>query len=116
MKRVVITGLGTINSLGHNVNDSFDAVVAGKCGIREITLFDPSEYSVRIAGEVKDFDPSTVMDKKEVKKADRFIQLGIKAAKEAMIDSGFISDDNNKVAGSLSNRFGVISASGIGGL
>ncbi|WP_428026316.1 beta-ketoacyl-ACP synthase II [Arcobacter sp.] len=116
MKRVVITGLGTINSLGHNVNDSFDAVVAGKCGIREITLFDPSEYSVKIAGEVKDFDPTTVMDKKEVKKADRFIQLGIKAAKEAMIDSGFISDDNNKVADNLSNRFGVISASGIGGL
>jgi len=116
MKRVVITGLGTINSLGHNVNDSFDAVVAGKCGIREITLFDPSEYSVKIAGEVKDFDPTTVMDKKEVKKADRFIQLGIKAAKEAMIDSGFVSDDNNKVNDELSPRFGVISASGIGGL
>ena len=116
MKRVVITGLGTINSLGHNVNDSFDAVVAGKCGIREITLFDPSEYSVKIAGEVKDFDPTTVMDKKEVKKADRFIQLGIKAAKEAMIDSGFVSVDNNKVNDELSPRFGVISASGIGGL
>jgi 3-oxoacyl-[acyl-carrier-protein] synthase II len=116
MKRVVITGLGTINSLGHNVNDSFDAVVAGKCGIREITLFDPSEYSVKIAAEVKDFDPTTVMDKKEVKKADRFIQLGIKAAKEAMIDSGFVSDDNNKVNDELSPRFGVISASGIGGL
>jgi 3-oxoacyl-[acyl-carrier-protein] synthase II len=116
MKRVVITGLGTINCLGHNVNDSFDAIVAGKCGIEEITLFDPAEYSVKIAGEVKNFDPTTVMDKKEVKKADRFIQLGIKAAKEAMIDSGFVSDDRNKVDDSISNRFGVISASGIGGL
>ncbi|PLY09566.1 MAG: beta-ketoacyl-ACP synthase II [Arcobacter sp.] len=116
MKRVVITGLGTINCLGHNVNDSFDAVVAGKCGIEEITLFDPAEYSVKIAGEVKNFDPTTVMDKKEVKKADRFIQLGIKAAKEAMIDSGFVSDGSNKVDDSISNRFGVISASGIGGL
>ena len=116
MKRVVITGLGTINSLGHNVNDSFAAVVAGKCGIGEITLFDASEYSVKIAGEVKDFDPSTVMDKKEVKKADRFIQLGIKAAKEAMIDSGFVNEENNKVDETISNRFGVISASGIGGL
>jgi len=116
MKRVVITGLGTINCLGHNVNDSFDAVVAGKCGIEEITLFDPAEYSVKIAGEVKNFDPTTVMDKKEVKKADRFIQLGIKAAKEAMIDSGFVSGDSNKVDDSISNRFGVISASGIGGL
>ena len=116
MKRVVITGLGTINSLGHNVNESFDAVVAGKCGIRDITLFDSTEYSVKFAGEVKDFDPTTVMDKKEVKKADRFIQLGIKAAKEAMIDSGFASEDNNKVSDELSTRFGVISASGIGGL
>jgi 3-oxoacyl-[acyl-carrier-protein] synthase II len=116
MKRVVITGLGTINCLGHNVNDSFDAIVAGKCGIEEITLFDPAEYSVKIAGEVKNFDPTTVMDKKEVKKADRFIQLGIKAAKEAMIDSGFVSEDSNKVDDSISNRFGVISASGIGGL
>ncbi|RXJ81305.1 beta-ketoacyl-ACP synthase II [Arcobacter sp. F2176] len=116
MKRVVITGLGTINSLGHNVNESFDAVVAGKCGIRDITLFDSTEYSVKFAGEVKDFDPTTVMDKKEVKKADRFIQLGIKAAKEAMIDSGFASEDNNKVNDELAPRFGVISASGIGGL
>ncbi|MGB5920551.1 beta-ketoacyl-ACP synthase II [Arcobacter sp.] len=116
MKRVVITGLGTINSLGHSVNESFDAVVAGKCGIRDITLFDSTEYSVKFAGEVKDFDPTTVMDKKEVKKADRFIQLGIKAAKEAMIDSGFASEDNNKVSDELSARFGVISASGIGGL
>ncbi|WP_419763844.1 MAG: beta-ketoacyl-ACP synthase II [Arcobacter sp.] len=116
MKRVVITGLGTINCLGHNVNDSFDAVVAGKCGIEEITLFDPAEYSVKIAGEVKNFDPTTIMDKKEVKKADRFIQLGIKAAKEAMIDSGFVSEDSNKVNDNISNRFGVISASGIGGL
>ncbi|WP_419768137.1 beta-ketoacyl-ACP synthase II [Arcobacter sp.] len=116
MKRVVITGLGTINSLGHNVNESFDAVVAGKCGIRDITLFDSTEYSVKFAGEVKNFDPTTVMDKKEVKKADRFIQLGIKAAKEAMIDSGFASEDNNKVNDELAPRFGVISASGIGGL
>ena len=72
MKRVVVTGLGTINSIGHNVEDSFKAVVAGECGIDTITLFDASEYTVKIAGEVKDFDPTTVMDKKEVKKADRF--------------------------------------------
>lgn len=116
MKRVVITGLGTINSLGHNVEDSFKAVVAGECGIDKITLFDAEAYSVQIAGEVKDFDPTTVMDKKEVKKADRFIQLGIKAAKEAMIDSGFANEENKRVDESLSSRFGIISASGIGGL
>lgn len=116
MKRVVVTGLGTINSTGHSVNESFQAVVNGECGIDTITLFDASEYPVRIAGEVKNFDPETVMDKKEVKKADRFIQLGIKAALEAMIDSGFVTSENKKVDDSISNRFGIISGSGIGGL
>ncbi len=116
MKRVVVTGLGTINSTGHSVNESFDAVVNGECGIDRITLFDVSEFPVQIAGEVKDFDPTTVMDKKEVKKADRFIQLGIKAALEAMIDSGFVDAENKKVDDSISERFGIISGSGIGGL
>lgn len=116
MRRVVVTGLGTINSVGNNVEDSFKAVVDGVCGIDTISLFDASEYSVQIAGEVKDFDPTTVMDKKEVKKADRFIQLGIKAANEAMKDSGFINDENKRVDDSISERFGLISASGIGGL
>ncbi len=115
MKRVVITGLGTINSIGHNVEESFKAVVAGECGIDTITLFDISEYPVKIAGEVKDFDPTTVMEKKEVKKADRFIQLGLKAAKEAMNDCG-IPLENGRVSNEDAPRFGMISASGIGGL
>ena len=116
MRRVVITGLGTINSVGNSVEESFKAVVDGVCGIGKISLFDASNYSVQIAGEVKDFDPTTVMDKKEVKKADRFIQLGIKAALEAMIDSGFVNEENKKVDDSIADRFGLISASGIGGL
>ncbi len=116
MKRVVVTGIGTINCVGHNVDDSFKAVVRGECGIGTISLFDASSYPVQIAGEVKNFDPETVMDKKEVKKADRFIQLGIKAAKEAMIDAGFVTEDNKKVSEDISHRFGLISASGIGGL
>lgn len=116
MRRVVVTGIGTINSTGHNVKDSFEAVVNGVCGIDTITLFDASDFSVQIAGEVKDFDPTTVMDKKEVKKADRFIQLGIKAALEAMIDSGYVTQENKKVDSSIAERFGIISASGIGGL
>ncbi|QKF80952.1 beta-ketoacyl-ACP synthase II [Halarcobacter ebronensis] len=116
MKRVVITGLGTINSIGHCVEDSFKAVVAGECGIDTISLFDASDYPVQIAAEVKDFDPTTVMDKKEVKKADRFIQLGIKAALEAMCDSGFATEENKRVDESIASRFGIISASGIGGL
>jgi len=109
MRRVVVTGLGMINSLGHDKESAFRAILDGKCGIREITLFDASEQSVRIAGEVVDFDPNTVMDPKEVKKADRFIQLGLKAAAEAMSDAAIGSDFE-------SERFGISSASGIGGL
>jgi 3-oxoacyl-[acyl-carrier-protein] synthase II len=116
MRRVVVTGLGTINSTGHSVEESFNAVVNGVCGIYTITLFDISDFSVQIAGEVKNFNPETVMDKKEVKKADRFIQLGIKAALEAMIDSGYVSQEDKKVDSSIADRFGIISGSGIGGL
>lgn len=116
MRRVVITGIGTINCVGHNVEDSFKAVLNGECGIDTITLFDASTYPVQIAGEVKNFDPETVMDKKEVKKADRFIQLGLKAAQEAMIDAGFATLENRRVDESIAERFGIVSASGIGGL
>jgi len=109
VRRVVVTGLGMINGVGHDKKTAFDAIVAGKCGINTITLFDPEKFSAQIASEVKDFDPSTVMDGKEVKKADRFIQLGLKAAMEAMEDAQFDESIDRE-------RFGVSSASGIGGL
>ncbi len=109
MRRVVVTGLGMINGVGHDKETAFDAIVRGECGIDTITLFDPEKFSVKIASEVKDFDPTTVMDAKEVKKADRFIQLGLKAASEAMADAK-IGDEIDR------ERFGVSSASGIGGL
>ncbi len=109
MRRVVVTGMGMINALGHDKESSFKAICAGECGIDKITIFDPSNYSVSIAAEVKDFDPSTVMPPKEVKKADRFIHFGLKAAQEAMEDAGF-SDDIDM------ERFGISAASGIGGL
>jgi 3-oxoacyl-[acyl-carrier-protein] synthase II len=109
VKRVVVTGLGMINSLGHDKESSFKAIVDGKCGIKKIELFDATEQSVQIAAEVLDFDPNTVMDPKEVKKADRFIHLGIKAAQEAMQDAAFDGEFDNE-------RFGISSASGIGGL
>ncbi len=108
MKRVVVTGLGMINSLGHDKNSAFEAIKKGECGIDKITLFDPSSFSVQIAAEVKDFDPTTIMDKKEVKKADRFIQLGLKAAQEAISEANIHDIDME--------RFGISSASGIGGL
>jgi len=108
--RVVVTGIGMINAVGNNKEEAFDNIIAGKSGIDRITLFDPEGFSVQIAGEVKNFDPLEVMDKKEVKKADRFIQLGLKAAKEAMEDAGLKKGEYD------SERFGISSASGIGGL
>lgn len=109
MKRVVVTGIGMINALGLNKNDSFGAICEGKSGVGNITLFDSSNFPVRIAAEVKNFDPLEVIDAKEVKKIDRFIQLGIKAAKEAMQDANFGENFQEE-------EFGIVSAAGIGGL
>ncbi|MFA6191705.1 MAG: beta-ketoacyl-ACP synthase II [Sulfurimonas sp.] len=109
MRRVVVTGMGMINAVGHDKESSFKAICDGACGIDIITIFDPTDFSVKIAGEVKDFDPETVMHPKEVKKADRFIHLGLKAAQEAMIDANLPEDTDME-------RFGVSAGSGIGGL
>ncbi|HEF4063416.1 TPA: beta-ketoacyl-ACP synthase II [Campylobacter jejuni] len=109
MKRVVVTGIGMINALGLDKESSFKAICNGESGVNKITLFDATEFPVQIAAEVKNFDPLEVVDGKEVKKIDRFIQLGIKAAREAMQDAGF-SEELDK------EEFGIVSASGIGGL
>lgn len=98
-----------INALGLDKESSFKAICDGKCGVDKITLFDTSDFPVQIAAEVKGFDPLSVVDAKEVKKIDRFIQLGIKAAKEAMTDANLSADADK-------DEFGVISAAGIGGL
>ncbi len=108
LKRVVVTGMGMINSLGLDKESSFKAIVDGKCGVKRISSFDTEKHSVKIAAEITDFDPMLYMNPKDVKKSDRFIQLGIVAAKEAMSDANFDSFDGE--------RFGVSSASGIGGL
>lgn len=109
MKRVVVTGIGMITSLGLDKQSSFENICNGKTGVDKISLFDASEFPVQIAAEVKGFDPSSIIeDGKEIKKMDRFIQLGLKAAGEAMDDAKFSGFD--------SNEFGVSSASGIGGL
>ena len=108
--RVVVTGIGMINSVGLNKDESFKNIIDGKTGIDRITHFDPTDFASQIAGEVKGFDPKTIMNPKEVKKADRFIHLGLAAAKEAMEDSGLIE------SGYDSERFGISAASGIGGL
>lgn len=109
-RRVVVTGIGTINPIGHNVEETWKSIEEGRCGIAPISLFDTKSMKVTLAGEVKDFDVTKYIDKKEAKKMDRFIQMGMIASKEAMLDSGL---DINNID---SHRFGVIVSSGIGGL
>lgn len=108
-RRVVITGLGTVNPLGNNTADSWAAARAGKCGIGPITQFDASEFKCKLAGEVKDFDPETVVDKKEARKMARFTLLALGAAAEAIQDSGIDCEAE-------AEDIGVIVSSGIGGL
>ena len=108
-RRVVITGLGTVNPLGNNVSASWDAAMAGKCGIGPITQFDASEFKCKLAGEVKNFDPETVVDKKEARKMARFTLLALAAAAEAIADSGLDTEAEAR-------QIGVILSSGIGGL
>ncbi|EDO8878311.1 beta-ketoacyl-ACP synthase II [Campylobacter coli] len=109
MKRVVVTGIGMINALGLDKESSFKAICEGKSGVKKITLFDTTDFPVQIAAEIENFDPLEVVDGKEVKKIDRFIQLGIKAAREAMQDANFDQNLDKE-------EFGVVSAAGIGGL
>jgi 3-oxoacyl-[acyl-carrier-protein] synthase II len=99
-----------LSPLGLNSEDTWRKLLAGESGIGEITHFDCSNYSTRFAGQINDFDPQEYIEKKETKKMDRFIQLGIAAGKQALIDSGLtISEDN-------AHRVGVAIGSGIGGL
>lgn len=115
MRRVVVTGIGMINALGLNRSDSFKAIIDGKTGVRRITCFDVSDFPVQIAAEIEGFNPEEVMNPKDVKKADRFIHLALKASKEAMSDSGLLNNDG-KCDENITNRFGVSSGAGIGGL
>ena len=108
-RRVVITGLGTVNPLGNTVADSWAAAKAGKCGIGPITQFDTTDFKCKLAGEVKAFDPETVVDKKEARKMARFTLLALAAAAEAIADSGIDPEAEGK-------HIGVILSSGIGGL
>ncbi len=111
LRRVVITGMGMISSVGSDVPESWDNVKKGKSGIGSITRFDASEYYSRIAGEVKNYDPLNYFDKKEVKKMDPYIQFGVIAATEAVKDSGI-----DKFSGLNHDRSGVYIGSGIGGI
>jgi 3-oxoacyl-[acyl-carrier-protein] synthase II len=111
-RRVVVTGMGTVNALGQDVASTWDAMVAGRSGIATITLFDPSRLDSRMAGEVKAFDPTAVLDRKEIRRTDRYIQFALVCARQALLDAGLpgrLDDD-------LATRTGVIVGSGLGGV
>ncbi|MEK6671919.1 MAG: beta-ketoacyl-ACP synthase II [Nitrospirota bacterium] len=109
-RRVVVTGMGLITPVGIGMGASWDALIHGRSGICSITTFDASALPVRIAGEVKGFDPSLYVEQKEIKKMDKFIHYAMAAATMAMEDSGFKITDEN------CGRAGVIIGSGMGGL
>ena len=110
LKRVVVTGIGTITPLGNNLEDYWNGLLNGVSGADSITLFDASKFKTRFACEVKGFDPTQFMDRKEARKLDRFAQLALVASDMAVADAG-ISKENVDV-----DRVGVIFASGLGGL
>ena len=111
MRRVVVTGLGTINPLGNNVKKSWDSLINSKSGISKISTFDVSDYPCKIAASVSDsIIDEDIVPIRERRKIDRFITLGLIAAKEAFEDSGFIVTEENSI------RSGVMVGSGIGGL
>jgi len=107
--RVVITGMGAITPIGNNVKTFWKNIKKGKCGIDFIKSFDTSEFKVKIAAEIKDFNPDNVLDSKELRRMDKFTQMGIVAANEAVIDAGLrdVSDSRE--------NWGVILGTGIGG-
>ena len=108
-RRVVITGMGTVNPIGNSVAESWQAVKDGKCGIGPITRYDCSNMRVKLAGEVKDLDIDGILGKREAKKMDRFTQFALIAAQQAMDDSGLDREREDL------SRCGVICSSGIGG-
>jgi 3-oxoacyl-[acyl-carrier-protein] synthase II len=108
--RIVITGMGVLTPVGNSLEEMWAALLEGKNGIGPITAFDTSRHDVRIAGEIKDFDPSVVMDKKEIRRTPKFIQYALKTAKEA-IDMAKL-----ETAGLNKDRVAVIVGSGIGGI
>jgi len=117
-KKVVVTGMGIISPLGNSIEDFCAAIKAGKSGIGKITSFDTTGFDVTIAGEVKDFDPSSWMDKKEARKMCRFTQFAVAASCQALTDAGLIgeTDDSGKRPVKCdADKTGVVIGNGIGG-
>lgn len=107
-RRVVITGVGAVTPLAHNVAETWDRMIAGECGIKPISKFDASDYKVKVAAEVKGFDPLKYFDPLEVRKLDPFMQFALVATKEAVDDSGIVGNI-------VPEKFGIYVSSGQGG-
>lgn len=107
---IVVTGIGCLTPIGHGVENFWQALLDGKNGVDTITCFDVSDYSTKIAAEIRDFNPDDYMPKKESKRMDRVLQFSVAAAKMALEDSGLVVDDSNR------QRIGVCIGSGIGGM
>ena len=112
-RRVVVTGMGAVTPLGNDVASTWEAMLAGRSGIGRITLFDPSRVASKVAGEVRGFDPTTVMDRKEVRRNDRYIHYAWASTIEALGDAGLPNPITDET---LAERTGVIIGSGIGGI
>jgi len=110
LRRVVVTGMGAITPIGNTLNEYWNALVAGTSGAGLITHFDTSKYKVKFACEVKNFDPTNFIDRKEARKMDPFAQYAMVAADEAIEHSGILQQAHNL------DRIGVIWGAGIGGL
>lgn len=110
LKRVVVTGLGAITPIGNTIDEYWNGLINGVSGADMITLFDASKFKTRFACEIKGFDPTMFLEKKEARKIDRFTQIALVASDQAVKDSGITKDNVN------TDRVGVVFASGIGGL
>jgi 3-oxoacyl-[acyl-carrier-protein] synthase II len=109
-RKVVVTGLGVISSIGLDVETYWNALLAGKSGVKKLTRFDSSDFTCKIAGEVQDFDPRRWLDKRTTDRLDRFSQMGLVAAMQAVKDSGLDFEKEDRA------RCGVVIGTGIGGL
>src|SRR4051812_14322180 len=111
-RRVVVTGMGAVTALGPDVDSTWDGLVAGRSGVRRIGSFDPSRLPSQIAAEVLDFDASDVIDRKDLRRMDRYIQFGLVVARQAMRQAGL----PERLEGELAERSGVYLGSGLGGV
>ena len=117
-KKVVVTGMGIVSPIGSNIEDFCAALKAGKSGISEITSFDTNGFDVTIAGEIKDFDPSLWIEKKEARKMARFTMFAVAAATQALTDAGLINEINaegKKLVKCNAEKIGIVMGNGIGG-